>query len=198
MSPTVEIFQKFVEGSMETRVFEKNLYSSTEIENLLSIEPAPRYAPSSHTLYHYLIALNYGNPVDVLNAQSSLCEYLAMQGIEVHASSDKAELVELIAATQPKWLDIDPAYAQALIKEAPTTLSKGELKKWLHSKILELFRCAKKPPRWLQAPAWPMGDKGPLVFLGQIAIPDYFHDEAAAYVFHDPLTGQCQTVLQMC
>lgn len=198
MSPTIDILKKFVDGSLETRAFEKILYSATDIESLLSVEPAPRYASSGHTLYHYLIALNYGSPVDALNAQSVLCDYLAAQGIEVHASGDKAALVDLIAAAQPKWLDLDPTYVQALMEEAPATLSKGEVKKWLQSKILTLFRYAKKPPRWLQAPAWPMGETGPLVFLGQVGIPDYFHDEAAAYVFHDPVTKQCQTVLQMC
>lgn len=36
-----------------------------------------------------------------------------------------------------------------------------------------------------------------MVFLGQLAIRDYFHDEAAVYVFHDPATGLRETVLQL-
>lgn len=198
MSSAVDTLKQFVEGRMEIRSFEDALYNSADIESLLAAERAPRYASSSHTLYHYLIALNYDSPVDVLNAQTALGNYLTAQGIDVQASSDKAELVDLIAVAQPKWLDLDAAYVQSIMNDAPATLSQGELKKWLQGRILELFRCAKKPPRWLQAPAWPIGERGPLVFLGQLAIPDYFHDEAIAYVFHDPVTKQCQTVLQMC
>ena len=41
------------------------------------------------------------------------------------------------------------------------------------------------------------GEHGPLVFLGQMAVKGYFHDEATVYVFHDPATGTCQTVLQV-
>jgi hypothetical protein len=42
-----------------------------------------------------------------------------------------------------------------------------------------------------------MNEHGPLVFLGQIDIRNYFHDEAAAYVFHDPVTGVTETVIQV-
>ncbi|MFD0715534.1 hypothetical protein [Paenibacillus sp. GCM10027626] len=197
MSSAVNTLKKFVEGHMETRAFEDILYQDPDIEALLSTERPPQFASSSHTLYHYLIALNFGSPIDVLNAQTALGEYLEEQGIEVNVSSDKAEMVELIAAAEPKWLQLDLTYVQTIIEGAPETLLQSALKKWLKQRILELFRYAKKPPRWLQAPAWPIGANGPLVFLGQIAIPDYFHDEAAAYVFHDPVTKQCQTVLQV-
>ncbi len=146
-----------------------------------------------------MITLNYRNPIDVLNAESVIVKYLKeQQGMNVQVSSYKTDMVKLIAAVQPKWLELDPSYVQQLMQEAPEKLSKDELKKWLQCRILELFRYAKRPPKWLQAPAWPMREKKPLVFLGQITIPDYFHDEAAAYVFHDPITQQCQTIVQVC
>ncbi|MDO3663121.1 hypothetical protein [Acinetobacter higginsii] len=199
MLSTVNILVQFVEGHMETRLFEDALYNDPDIKKLLSAELAPQYASSAHTLYHYLITLNYRNPIDVLNAESVIVKYLKkQQGINVQVSSDRADMVKLIAVVQPKWLELDPSYVQQLMQEAPEKLSKDELKKWLQCRILELFRYAKKPPKWLQAPAWPMGEKKPLVFLGQITIPDYFHDEAAAYVFHDPVTQQCQTIVQVC
>ncbi|NNP75167.1 hypothetical protein A7P54_01890 [Acinetobacter sp. Ac_3412] len=198
MLSTVNILVQFVEGHMETRLFEDALYNDPDIEKLLSAELAPQYALAAHTLYHYLITLNYRNPIDMLNAESVIVKYLKeQQGINMQVSSDRADMVKLIAVVQPKWLELDPSYVQQLMQEAPEKLSKNELKKWLQCRILELFRYAKKPPKWLQAPAWPMGEKKPLVFLGQITIPDYFHDEAAAYVFHDPVTQQCQTIVQV-
>lgn len=36
-----------------------------------------------------------------------------------------------------------------------------------------------------------------MVFLGQIEIENYFHDAAAAYVFHDPKTNDTDTVIQV-
>jgi hypothetical protein len=38
-----------------------------------------------------------------------------------------------------------------------------------------------------------------MYFLGQINLDDceYFHDEAAAYLFFDPTTGETRTVIQV-
>lgn len=159
----VERLKQFVEGTIDTAAFEQLVYSDPDIEALLVHEPAPAYATTGITLYHYLLALNYRCAVDMLNAQTALSDYLAAQGVAAEASTDKAELVDLIVAVEPKWLQLAPAVVQALMAEAP---------------------------------AWPIGDAGPLVFLRQVAIPDYFHDDAAAYVFYDPATRQCQTILQ--
>ena len=165
---------------------------------MLSVGRPPSCVNRSQTLYHYLIGLNYGSPVDVLDAQTTLSEFLRSQGLQAIVSSDEAEKVELIYSVQPKWLDLNVVYVQSVIDEAPPTLTQSELKKWVRRELLERFRFAKNPPHWLQAPAWPFGSNGPLVFLGQVAIANYFHDEAAAYVFYDPATGQCQTLLQVC
>ena len=73
----------------------------------------------------------------------------------------------------------------------------AELKKWLSSELLRCFRYSDKPPRWIQNPNWPIGKNGPFVFLGQIKVVNYFHDEAAIYVFHDPTTGEFYNVSQV-
>lgn len=192
----VEKLKQFVEGTIDTAAFERLVYSDPDIETLLVHEPAPAYATTGITLYHYLLALNYRCAVDMLNAQTALSDYLAAQGVAAEASTDKAALVALIVAVEPKWLQLAPAVVQELMAEAPADLAQPALKAWLKQQIRERFRYAKTPPRWLQAPAWPIGDAGPLVFLRQVAIPDYFHDEAVAYVFYDPATRQCQTILQ--
>jgi len=60
-----------------------------------------------------------------------------------------------------------------------------------------MFRCLGEPPEWIQEPDWPINENGPLVFLGQLSVLNYFHDESAAYVFHDPTTGGCETIIQV-
>lgn len=198
MSSATSSVVGFVAGQLDTAAFEQLLYHDAATEQLLSLQPAPRYAHTGHTLYHYLIALDLRNPADALNAQGALLEFLHAAGIPVTVSDKPAELHALLLAAQPKWLDVDPGYVAALLENAPPHAGKGERTRWLRATLLELFRYAKKPPRWLQAPAWPIGPQGPLVFLGQLAVDGYFHDQAAVYVFHDAHTNECRSILQTC
>jgi hypothetical protein len=71
-----------------------------------------------------------------------------------------------------------------------------ELRMWLTEQLLEKYRYVSKPPEWVQDPCWPHGATGPLVFLGQLEVAGYFHDFGTVYVFHDPATGECQTIIQ--
>lgn len=198
MSSATSSVVGFVAGQLDTAAFEQLLYHDAATEQLLSRQPAPRYAHTGHTLYHYLIALDLRNPADALNAQGALLEFLHAAGIPVTVSDKPAELHALLLAAQPKWLDVDPGYVAALLENAPPHAGKGERTRWLRATLLELFRYAKKPPRWLQAPAWPIGPQGPLVFLGQLAVDGYLHDHAAVYVFHDAHTNECRSILQTC
>ena len=188
----------FVAGQLATADFEQLLHEDAETEQLLTAQPAPSYAHTGHTLYHYLIALDLRNPADVLNAQGALAECLETAGIVVEVSEKPTELHALLLAAQPKWLDVDPAYMAALLDSAPPHAKKSERTQWLKAKLLALFRYAKKPPRWLQASDWPIEAHGPLVFLGQLPVEGYFHDQAIVYVFHDPRTNACRSILQTC
>ena len=198
MSSATSSVVAFVAGQLDTAVFEQLLFTDAATEQLLSAQPAPRYAHTSHTLYHYLIALDLRNPADALNAQGALHEFLQAASIPVTVSEKPAELHALLLAAQPKWLDVDPAYMAALLDSAPPHAKKSERTQWLKAKLLALFRYAKKPPRWLQAPDWPIEAHGPLVFLGQLPVEGYFHDQAIVYVFHDPRTNACRSILQTC
>ena len=64
--------------------------------------------------------------------------------------------------------------------------------------FLAKFKYVSKPPRWLQNPEWLMSaDEEPLVFLGQLTVEHFFHDRAAVYVFYNPQTNACETVVQV-
>jgi hypothetical protein len=196
MSPSLSTLIDFVEGRIETASFEKRLYDDVELECLLSAQQAPKFAHTGHTLYHYLIALNYSLPGEVLAAQGVLVELLRELNVSAAASAGPSELFDLTLSAQPKWLDADAKFLQSLLSEAPSFLKKSDLKQWLRKRLLESFRYVKKPPPWIQSPSWPIGKNGPLVFLGQVAVEGYLHDSGAAYVFHDPVSNECVTVLQ--
>ena len=198
MSPAVKTLVDFVQGELDVKSFESSLYREAELEHLLSQQSVPKYARTGRSLYHYLIALNYRDPGDILDAQGALADLLRVLDIPVVPSKSTAELHGLLLAAQPKWLDADTSYLQSLLDGAPSFGTRAELKRWLRQRLLDLFRYVDKPPRWLQSPAWPIGKDGPLVFLGQIPVAGYFHDASVVYVFHDPGTNECESVVQTC
>ena len=101
------------------------------------------------------------------------------------------------SAAQPGWLDADARYIQEQFLSRAGARTGSDLREWLRSELLAAFRYVENPPSWIQSPEWPIGADGPLVFLGQLEIEKYFHDAAAAYVFHDPKSGECTTVVQV-
>jgi hypothetical protein len=199
MSPyfeTIKTISAFVSGDLSTPEFEQHLYRDPDIESLLSEEPAPPYCLTGTTLFQYLIGLDYSHPGHVLNAHSVLASLLTHRGVAVTPSSASTAEHKLILSAQPRWLHADMSYLSTVLALAPSQSLK-ERREWLRKRILELFRYRDKPPRWLQAPSWPIGSSGPMVFLGQLTIDDYFHDNAVVYVFHDPATGECKSVIQV-
>jgi hypothetical protein len=103
----------------------------------------------------------------------------------------------LILKAQPRRLDVDPSYVQNHILPAGEGKAGKALTEWLKGEFRKRFRFVKRPPKWIQSPDWPINDNGPLVFLGQLNVENYFHDAATVYVFHDPVTGACSTVIQV-
>ena len=201
-TPTDEALRSilaFVSGALSPVEFEQRLYHSVELESLLTQAVPPPDAHTGHTLYHFLIALDFKQPLHGVMLHDALQTFLSDRGIAFTSSDALLRELELIGKATPAWLggaEVDP-YLSSLLAQAPEAFNAAQRKGWLKQQILERFRFDKRPPRWIQSPAWPMGKEGPKVFLGQVAVENYFHDAAAAYVFHDPATGACETVVQM-
>ena len=197
MPPPLETLAAFVEGRCDAAAFEESLQRDADLETLLRAAPAPRHARTASTLFDYLLALDYRHPGDRLSAQDTLARFLAQKNVPVRPSTQAAADLQLLLSVQPRWLDLDALTLQQFMAEAPATAATPTQRRtWLRQRLRESYRCAGQPPRWLQSPQWLVGAHGPLVFLGQVAVADYFHDDAAVYVFHDPATGECRTVLQ--
>jgi len=66
--------------------------------------------------------------------------------------------------------------------------------------VQEWFRVVEHGPRWLQEGEWQFSGGRPMVFVGQIDIPaarQFFHDDAAFFVFWNPETGETKTLVQV-
>jgi hypothetical protein len=188
----------FVEGRIEPADFEKHLYNDPAIESTLNNDPTLK--PGTYTgksTYLFVVEQDFESPGGVLNVHGALSQFLERKQIPFRPTKAYAELYDLILKTQPRRLDVRADWLKKNVLSAAEGRKGKELRDWLLARLLELFKYTEKPPKWIQSPDSPIGANEPLVFLGQMKIPSYFHDEAAAYVFHDPATGHCETVIQV-
>lgn len=150
-----------------------------------------------HSVFDCLLSLDLRNEIDIYNARETLREFLARHGQAVSISRDSQDFEEALA-TQPGWLDVlETPYFQREVWSKREDRSGKELHDWLADQFLRLFRYADIPPEWLQNPEWPIGEKGPLVFLGQMPVQDYWDSRTVVYVFYEESTKKCETVIQM-
>ncbi|MBM4068143.1 MAG: hypothetical protein FJ271_04270 [Planctomycetes bacterium] len=200
MDEALKVAVDFVEGRISEKEFEKKLYSDPDLEKLLadsSLNWHSTYIKS--TPYDYLIGLDFNDPGDICTAQGALELFLNKRGIAFRHATVHLDLLDILRDSQPKWLDVDPAYVKDHILPKAGQRQGNELKDWLKARFRQLFRCHKKPPSWIQNPAWPINEHGPLYFLGQIKIENcsLFHDDGALYVFLDAVNGSTATLTQL-
>lgn len=201
MDNTLQIIVDFVEGRMNGKEFEQQVYNNPAIEALLADESLTwgnTYVKTNP--YYFIIALNYDDPGDLLNAQGAMELFLQRKNVPFKQTSTYSDDYGLLLDAQPRWLHVDSRYIKERILPDAGDRVGEDLKQWLSARLRELFRYYKKPPAWIQSPAWPIGASGqPLFFLGQIKLRDceLFHDEAAVYVFLDTTSGQTETVIQV-
>ena len=193
-----ETLVAFVEGKIEPGEFQQYLYDDPDVEAILSDDPQLKrdnYAwPST---YLFAIERNLNEPAGLLNIQGAVSDWLERHGVAHSIDPAPTEMSDLIWRAQPKWLDVDTKFlAEAILPHAGSR-SGRDLETWLRAEFKRRFRCVSRPPRWIQSPRWPIRDGEPLVFLGQLELPDYFHDEGAAYVFHDARSGEYEVVTQV-
>lgn len=188
----------FADGSLEPGEFRQALYNDSALERYLREAPAPEYAGGRRgDLYVYLLGLDYADPGDQLDAWGAVSWLLEEKGIPFHPTRRYEEFHRLLLSVQPKWLKIPTEYFARSILPAAGGRSGQELAGWLRGEVERRFRFVSEPPKWVQSPAWPIGESGPLVFLGQFTVEHYFHDVACVFVFHCQETDSCTTVIQV-
>lgn len=196
MTPEEKI-KAFVEGAMSVDQFELAVQSDSSIEALLSDErQLPAYIQEPD-LYAHIISQDYKKIGAIYNVQILLSNFLQKKNVLHTVDKKYEELLELTLKVQPKWLDLPSDYFFEIIKDQGKLKAK-ELREWLKAKINNDFRCLKAPPKWLQGPDWPIIDRSPLVFAGQLDISGLSHDDAQLYIFFNEHTGEFFTVKQSC
>lgn len=163
MDESLQTVLDFVEGRISGKEFEKKVYSDPLIERLLQDESLKWHNTYiKNDPYHFLIGLNYDDPSDVLNAQGAMELFLERKGIAFNRTTAHSQLHDLLLDAQPGWLYVDTAYLQEHVLPEAGGLQGKELKAWLGARLRELFRYHKKPPKWIQNPAWPITENGPM------------------------------------
>jgi hypothetical protein len=124
------------------------------------------------------------------------CKQAPNLGITHVKSETLATRAALLMQAQSKWLNLDPDEVGYLLEKVGNRQGQV-LRDWLKAELLQRFKYTKRPPRWLQAPRWPIREGCPLMFLGQVRADGLFHDAAQVYVFLNPTTGEVETILQL-
>jgi hypothetical protein len=197
---TIRQILDFVEGRLSAKEFEQLLHTDAELERELRDESLSwRNTHIKTDPYDFVIWLNFDDPAGRLNAHGAMEYFLERRGVSFKSDRTAAKAYDLLLEAHPKWLSLDTAYLRKYVLPDAGDKQGPELKNWLRARLLELFRFHKKPPKWIQSPAWPIADGRPLYFLGQIKLEncEHFHDEAVAYLFFDPASGQTETVFQV-
>jgi hypothetical protein len=200
MTEPLNIILDFVEGRLEVEEFDRALRKDTKLKTFLTdthLDWSNTYIKT--TPYEYLCTLNLKSPVGALNAHGVVSLLLDHLGERYTPTLVYQDFFDLILAAQPKWLDVDPLFIKKHVLPEAGDLKGTALKKWLREKLKALFRYASKPPKWIQNPAWPLRENTPMVFLGEVKLraSEFFHDDGAAYVFYDPVSGKTETVIQL-
>lgn len=190
----------FVEGRIEPLAFADRLYEDESIERVLK-DSALQWGttPLGTNPYRFCIEQDFESSSGILNARNALELFLKRKGIAFTPDRSAQDRHELLLQVQPTWLDLDVDWVQRHVLVEANGKTGKDLERWLRNRLRELFRCHKRPPRWITHPAWPISENGPLYFLGQIALKDcdLFQDEAAAFVFVDPASGATETIIQI-
>lgn len=148
-------------------------------------------------LYTFSIGQDYSNVESTFNTQVLLSSFLQSRAVEHERSKRYEDLFNLLLKVQPKWLSLPSSYLSSLLDMAPTKKTK-ELQAWLKDRIKDEFRYLKTPPKWLQAPGWPIENGKPLVFVGQLDVSDLSHDTSQAYVFFNTAANTFHTFKPSC
>jgi len=200
MEKEINILKSFVEGNIDTKTFEKELYENENLKKILDDNNInTMYSRRHSSPYYYLLELNYNDIRGKLKAQGAIESFLNNKEIKFIKNNEFIDEYNLILDAQPKYLDVDTKFIQKYILPSDKNKPKKELKEHMKLKFKEYFKYQSKPPQWIQNPEWIIKNDVPLFFLGQKEIKDckIFHDDGAVYIFVDEKTGEIETITQL-
>ena len=185
----------FIEDRITPGNFLDMFYEDEELQSVLEKEKnIPPYTDCGN-LCLYIFEVNASKLGSVLNLKDAIKKYLSKKEIEFTYSDKTDKNFNIFLAALPQWLDPPAELFSSILDNE--TLSNAEKKEQIKLQIKRDFRYLKKPPSWIQSPAWIIKDGKPLVFIGQLELDiEVFHDQGAVYVFLDTASGEIETIKQ--
>jgi hypothetical protein len=198
MENEINFLKDFVEGRVDIKTFEKELYENENIQKLLDDNNINWKMGDSLTPYLFLLELNYNNIYGKLDARGAVELFLKIKGIEFTRDKQYSDTYSLILEAQPKYLNVDIKFIEKYIFPKDKNKTKNEIKEYMKEKFKEYFQYQNKSPKWIQNPNWIIKNEVPLFFIGQMEIKDckLFHDNGYIYIFIDTKTKEIETVIQ--
>lgn len=89
-------------------------------------------------------------------------------------------------------------YFVGLLQEARQ--SDEDIEQWLRRRIQQDFKCVADAPDWIQGQEWQISNGKPMIFVGQLNVPQnahIFHDESSFYIFLDANSRETKVVTQI-
>ena len=190
----------FVEDRLDARTLEARLHTEA-MQALLGLFENPRYPATTNAYRQLTNGRNRETLSGLAMSEDVIVRFLAQAEVPfqpVRPHQARFQQHHDLLSVLPDWLDLPEAFIEQHLLPADETLSASKRKVMAKDKVKQLFRCTKRPPRWIQNPEWPMDGDAPAVFLGQMPIEDtqLFHDTGAAYLFFHPKRGDFETVTQ--
>lgn len=135
MEKELAFLKNVVEGKIDIKIFEKELYENNKIQEVLDDESINWKMSNSLTPYYYLLEIDYNSISGKLNAQGALELFLNIKGIDFIVNKQFSDEYDLILDTQPKYLDVDEKFIKKYIFPKEKGLSKTEVKKYMKGKF---------------------------------------------------------------
>lgn len=196
MTPLDEIVA-FVEGRTSLSAFVHTLEQDQALQAVLEEDITLRPFTNNGNLLLYILQQNPLALTARINVRDALSQFLSAKG-RVHATDkDTARLYDIILGETPRWLDLPDFFLLRLTNKASDLPDRKAVANMVKGEIAASFRYLRKPPKWLQSPAWIVAGERLLIFVGQMDLGHLKHDAAQVYVFFDEAGGEIQTVVQV-
>ena len=187
----------FVEGRIDADAMQALVHGDRMKALLMALQNPHHKAGTDYyvQISAYLEDHSLGGRV---NAEGVVAIFLEQAEVAFKRVLPYGALYGLLLSAQPRYLDLPTDFLLEHVVPKDESLSKAKKIALIKERLKALFQYAKKPPSWVQSPAWPIHDGEPAYFIGQTPIdaPALFHDQGAAYVFFNKRSGQFETVTQ--
>lgn len=195
MTP-VETIIAYLDGRTPLPDFIAQVMDDSALQEFLEQDAMlPRYIDQGN-LFLYLMDKDVADAGSDINVREALSALLKALGIAHKVDGAAAADYGLVLDALPAWVSPPGSYLATILAGLPALNSKQQRRAFVRARIAEDFRFLKRPPKWLQAPDWPLEGNVPMLFVGQLDANAIAHDDAQIYVFFNARDGSIHTRMQ--